>query len=93
MTTSASRRDSSRQRSHSASGSATARSSPTRRRGWMPAHPTFYCRREVVAAVGEFDLRYRVGADYGYMLRALELFDFTAAPCGHVLPDAIPPHA
>lgn len=55
------------------------------RQGWMPAHPTFYCRRSVVEAVGDFDLRYRVGADYDYMLRAMELFEFRAAPVGHVL--------
>lgn len=65
------------------------RASPYRRgafrQGWMPAHPTFYCRREVIEAVGPFDLRYRVGADYDYMLRAMELHDFHAEPVGHVL--------
>lgn len=55
------------------------------RQGWMPAHPTFYCRREVVETVGPFDLRYRVAADYDHMLRALELHDFRAAPVGRVL--------
>jgi glycosyltransferase involved in cell wall biosynthesis len=55
------------------------------RRGWMPAHPTFYCRREVIEAVGPFDLRYRVAADYDHMLRALELFEFRASPVGRVL--------
>lgn len=61
------------------------RASPWRkgsfRHGWMPAHPTFYCRREVIEAVGRFDLRYKVGADYDYMLRAMELHEFRA---GHV---------
>jgi glycosyltransferase involved in cell wall biosynthesis len=65
------------------------RASPWRkgafRSGWMPAHPTFYCRREVIEAVGPFDLRYRVAADYDHMLRAMELFDFRAAPAGRVL--------
>jgi glycosyltransferase involved in cell wall biosynthesis len=55
------------------------------RNGWMPAHPTFYVRREVVEAVGPFDLRYRVAADYDHMLRAMELHDFRAAPVGRVL--------
>jgi glycosyltransferase involved in cell wall biosynthesis len=55
------------------------------RQGWMPAHPTFYCRREVIDAVGPFDLRYRVGADYDYMLRAMELHDFSAAHVDQVL--------
>lgn len=65
------------------------RSTPYRKgafkRGWMPAHPTFYCKREVIEAVGPFDLRYRVAADYDHMLRAMELFDFRAAPVGRVL--------
>jgi glycosyltransferase involved in cell wall biosynthesis len=67
------------------------RSTPWRkggfRRGWMPAHPTFYCRRRVVEAVGSFDLRYRVAADYDFMLRALELGDFNAARIDRVLID------
>jgi len=67
------------------------RSTPWRkggfRRGWMPAHPTFYCRRSVVEAVGSFDLRYRVAADYDFMLRALELGDFSASRIDRVLID------
>jgi glycosyltransferase involved in cell wall biosynthesis len=59
------------------------------RQGWMPAHPTFYCRREVIEAVGPFDLRYRVGADYDYMLRAMELTEFRAEPVGRVLVDML----
>ena len=57
------------------------------RRGWMPPHPTFYCRREVVRSVGAFDLSYRLAADYDFMLRALELGDFTAAHVPSVLVD------
>jgi glycosyltransferase involved in cell wall biosynthesis len=57
------------------------------RRGWMPAHPTFYCRRAVVRQVGTFDLTYRVAADYDFMLRAMELTDFTAARMPRVLVD------
>lgn len=67
------------------------RSTPWRkgafRRGWMPAHPTFYCRRRVAEQVGGFDLRYHVAADYDWMLRALELGDFTAARAARVLVD------
>ncbi len=57
------------------------------RRGWMPPHPTFYCRREVVRSVGAFDLSYRLAADYDFMLRALELGDFTIAQVPTVLVD------
>ncbi len=67
------------------------RSTPWRkgsfRRGWMPPHPTFYCRRRVVDQVGLFDLGYRVAADYDFMLRALELGDFTVAQTSHILVD------
>jgi glycosyltransferase involved in cell wall biosynthesis len=48
------------------------------RRGWMPPHPTFYARRAVVEAVGEFDLGMKISADYDFMLRALELNGFSS---------------
>jgi glycosyltransferase involved in cell wall biosynthesis len=67
------------------------RSTPWRKggfaRGWMPAHPTFYCRRRVVDQVGRFDLQYRLAADYDFMLRALELADFDAVHVPRVLVD------
>jgi glycosyltransferase len=40
-------------------------------RGWMPAHPTFYIRRHVANATGEFDLSYDISSDYDYILRAM----------------------
>jgi glycosyltransferase len=40
-------------------------------RGWMPAHATFYVRRHVAEATGEFDLSYDIGSDYDYILRAM----------------------
>jgi glycosyltransferase len=40
-------------------------------RGWAPPHPTFYARRRIIQDVGEFDLRYRIAADYDFMLRAM----------------------
>lgn len=44
--------------------------------GWVPPHPCFYMRRQVAAAVGDYELSYITTADYDYMLRALELNDF-----------------
>lgn len=45
---------------------------PTRlRRGWMPPHPTLYLRREVYARHGLFDTRFRIAADYDFILRVL----------------------
>ena len=57
--------------------------------GWMPPHPTVYCRRQVVERVGKFDLTFEVAADYDYMLRAFELSDFTAHPVSRVLVDML----
>jgi len=39
------------------------------RRGWMPPHPTLFLRKEVYAKVGGFDTRYRIAADYDFILR------------------------
>lgn len=52
------------------------------RKGWMPAHPTFYVRRAVIDAVGRFDLRFKIAADYDFMLRAFELNQFSARHFG-----------
>jgi glycosyltransferase len=41
------------------------------RAGWMPPHPTFYVRREMLQGLGSFDLRFRIAADYDFMLRCL----------------------
>jgi glycosyltransferase involved in cell wall biosynthesis len=65
------------------------RGSPYRKaafkRGWMPAHPTFYVRRSVVNRLARFDTRYRIAADYDFMLRALELHDFRSVFVDRVL--------
>lgn len=41
-------------------------------KGWMPAHPTFYCKREILKKSGGFDLSLPISADYDLMLRLLE---------------------
>jgi glycosyltransferase involved in cell wall biosynthesis len=38
-------------------------------RGWMPAHPTFFVRTELLRRLGGFDTRYRFQADYEMMVR------------------------
>ena len=43
---------------------------PRLRFGWMPPHPTFYVRRAFLDGM-QFDLRYRIAADYDFMLRCL----------------------
>jgi len=55
--------------------------------GWVPPHPTFYMRREVVAKVGEYDLSYATTADYDYMLRALALNHFRVRYIPRIIAD------
>jgi glycosyltransferase len=38
-------------------------------RGWMPAHPTLFMRREVYNNHGLYDINLRCAADYDYILR------------------------
>ena len=37
--------------------------------GWMPAHPTFYCRRSLFKSLGFYSLEHGTAADYELMLR------------------------
>jgi glycosyltransferase involved in cell wall biosynthesis len=37
--------------------------------GFMPAHPSFYCRREVLEKAGLYKTDYKIGADYEMMVR------------------------
>jgi glycosyltransferase involved in cell wall biosynthesis len=37
--------------------------------GWMPPHPTFYCRRELFEKLGNYRLDYGSAGDYELMLR------------------------
>ena len=41
------------------------------RMGWMPAHPSFYCKREVYSRFGAFDCSYKIGADFENLLRLI----------------------
>ena len=56
-------------------------------RGWLPPHPTLYMRRAVIDAIGEFDISYRLAADYDLALRAMALHDFRIRYIPHVLAD------
>jgi glycosyltransferase len=42
------------------------------RKGWMPPHPTLFLRKEVYTKVGGFDTRYRIAADYDFILRVFQ---------------------
>jgi glycosyltransferase involved in cell wall biosynthesis len=37
--------------------------------GWMPPHPTFYCKRELFLKLGLYSLEYGTAADYELMVR------------------------
>ncbi len=38
-------------------------------RGWMPAHPTLFLKKNVYEKHGLFDINFKISADYDYMLR------------------------
>lgn len=39
--------------------------------GYMPAHPSFYCRRAVYQKYGLFDTNFKVAADFEQLLRLI----------------------
>ena len=41
--------------------------------GWMPPHPTFYCKRSLFEKFGFYSLDYGTAADYELMLRFMHL--------------------
>lgn len=46
--------------------------------GWMPAHPTFYIRREIVEELGGYESHYFTAADYEFMSRYLYRYRVSA---------------
>lgn len=40
---------------------------------WIPPHPTVFMKRDIFNAVGGFDLKYRLAADYDLILRVLSI--------------------
>jgi glycosyltransferase len=40
--------------------------------GWVPPHPTFFCRRDLYHQFGGFDPTYRIAGDFELMLRLIE---------------------
>lgn len=41
------------------------------KKGWMPAHPTLFLKKAVYDKHGQFDMTYKIAADYEFMLRVL----------------------
>ncbi len=46
--------------------------------GWMPAHPTFYLRRELIGDSGGYESHYFTAADYEFMARYLYRYRISA---------------
>lgn len=44
--------------------------------GWMPAHPTMYCRRKVFEEVGDYRTDFRISADYEFVQRVFKKDDY-----------------
>jgi glycosyltransferase involved in cell wall biosynthesis len=42
------------------------------KKGWMPAHPTLFLKKEVYIKHGNFNLNYEIAADYDFMLRVFK---------------------
>lgn len=55
------------------------------RMGWMPAHPSFYCKREIYEKFGAFDCSFKIGADFENLLRLIFVnkikIQYTALDC------------
>lgn len=41
--------------------------------GYQPAHPSFYCRRECYTKYGNFDISFKIAADFENMLRLIRI--------------------
>ena len=54
------------------------------RRGWMAPHPTLYVHRRVYERLGGFNTRYRIAADYDFMLRLFSQPDVHVVYIPHV---------
>ena len=42
------------------------------KKAWMPAHPTFYCRKNIYEKYGVYNPKYKIAGDFELMLRMLE---------------------
>lgn len=54
-------------------------------KGWMPAHPTFYCRRSVYEKLGLYDDSYKIAGDFELMLRFIEKHNIRSKYIPHTL--------
>ena len=55
------------------------------KKGWMPAHPTFYCRRSVYEKYDLYNDTYKIAGDFELMLRFFEKHDIRSKYIPHTL--------
>jgi glycosyltransferase len=55
------------------------------KKGWMPAHPTFYCRRSVYEKLGLYNDSFKIAGDFELMLRFLEKHNIRSKYIPHTL--------
>ena len=55
------------------------------KKGWMPAHPTFYCRRSLYEKFGLYNDTYKIAGDFELMLRFLEKHNVKSKYIPHTL--------
>ncbi|WP_198018167.1 glycosyltransferase family 2 protein [Hippea jasoniae] len=55
------------------------------KKGWHPAHPTFFVKKEIYNKYGVFNLDFKIAADYELMLRFLEKYKITTSYLPEVL--------
>ncbi|GAB6045598.1 glycosyltransferase family 2 protein [Caminibacter profundus] len=55
------------------------------KKGWHPAHPTFFVKKEIYDQYGLFNLDFKIAADYEIMLRFLEKYKITSSYISEVL--------
>jgi glycosyltransferase involved in cell wall biosynthesis len=53
--------------------------------GWMPPHPTFYCKKELFEKLGLYKLDYGTAADYELMLRFMHCHNLNTFYINQVL--------
>jgi glycosyltransferase len=47
------------------------------KKGWMPAHPTLFLKKEIYDTYGLFNMSYQIAADYDFILRVFQQTNLT----------------
>lgn len=55
------------------------------KKGWQPAHPTFFVKRDIYNKYGLFNLKYKISADYEIMLRFIVINNIRVAYIPQIL--------